>query len=42
MPTEKQVLAILSVLATSAALGFALWNLYVSIKQPNAYKVTKA
>lgn len=39
--TERQVIAILTVLGSTAALGFALYNLYYSFKYPNGVTVRR-
>ena len=39
--TERQVIAILTVLGATAGLGFALYNLYYAFKYPNGVTVKK-
>lgn len=39
--TERQIIAILTVLGATAGLGFALYNLYYAFKYPNGATVKK-
>lgn len=37
--TERQIIAVLTVLGSTAALGFAIYNLYYSFANPNGVAV---
>ena len=39
--TERQIIAILTVLGATAGFGFAVYNLYYSFKYPNGVTVKR-
>lgn len=41
MVTERQVIAILTVIGSFAAFGFAVYNLYYAMKYPNGATVKR-
>lgn len=39
--TERQIIAVLTVLGATAGLGFAIFNLYYAFKYPNGVTAAK-